>query len=479
MPIVIPDVSLPARGRNWKWWICGLLLMATMVNYMDRLTLNQMAKPIKADFRMDARQYGQLEAAFGAAFALGAILAGWVADRWNVRSVYAAAVLLWSLAGFLTGFVQGFAMLLVCRFLLGLAESGHWPCALRTTQRILPPSERAMGNSILQSGAAIGAVLTPLVVFVLYREHVAGSWRYPFMVIGVLGLFWVSGWLASTRRQDLAIDTANKPSSLLPIVGWLVALYGLDLAAHIFFADRPLIPLIVKFGVTVLAIGGVIYWLVWATRDETGARSSRPPGEKAGETTALRAVFLRRFAVLVVLVTAINATWHFFRVWMPLFLMDQHGYSMDEFGWFSMAYYLFTDAGCLFAGFVTLRLARGGLPVHTSRVLVFSACAAGTTLSVVAAVLPAGWPLLGVLLVIGFACLGLFPNYYSFTQELTMRHQGKVTGALGFTCWMSMSFLHELIGDMVEGTGNYSLGVACAGLLPLLGVAVLVAFWGS
>jgi ACS family hexuronate transporter-like MFS transporter len=190
-------------------------------------------------------------------------------------------------------------------------------------------------------------------------------------------------------------------------------------------------------------------------------------------------MFLRRFAVLVVLVTAINATWHFFRVWMPLFLMDQHGYSMDAFGWFSMAYYLFTDAGCLLAGFMTLRLARGGLPVHTSRVLVFSVCAVGTTLSVVAAVLPAGWPLLGVLLVVGFACLGLFPNYYSFTQELTMRHQGKVTGALGFTCWMSMSFLHELVGGVVEGTGSYSLGVACAGLLPLIGVAVLVVFWGK
>src|SRR5262249_34011556 len=154
-------------------------------NYMDRLTLNQMAKPIMADFGLDARHYSQLESAFGIAFALGAVLMGWLADRWNVRSIYAAAVLLWSLAGFLTGLAQGFVTLLICRFLLGLAESGNWPCALRTTQRILPPSERAMGNSILQSGAAIGAVLTPLVVFVLFREGVPGSWRYPFMVIGM------------------------------------------------------------------------------------------------------------------------------------------------------------------------------------------------------------------------------------------------------------------------------------------------------
>ncbi len=203
MPSSLSDSTLLVRNRSWKWWICGLLLLATLVNYMDRLTLNQMAKPIMAEFALDAREYGQLESAFGVAFALGAILMGWLVDRRNVRGVYAAAVLLWSLAGFLTGLAQGFATLLICRFLLGLAESGNWPCALRTTQRILPPSERAMGNGLLQSGAAVGAVLTPLVVLVLFREDKPDTWRYPFLAVGVLGLLWVAGWLLSVRRQDL------------------------------------------------------------------------------------------------------------------------------------------------------------------------------------------------------------------------------------------------------------------------------------
>jgi ACS family hexuronate transporter-like MFS transporter len=464
MPVVIPELSLPTRSRNWKWWVCGLLLLATMVNYMDRLTLTQMAKPIMADFNLHDREYGQLESAFGVAFALGAILMGWLVDRWNVRSVYAMAVLLWSLAGFLTGLAGGFASLLVCRFLLGLAESGNWPCALRTTQRILPPSERAMGNSILQSGAAIGAVLTPLIVFFLFRDEQPSTWRLPFVVIGVLGLFWIAGWMMSVRSPDLAIEEVNRSPSLIAILGWLIALYGLDLGLHVLFADRPLIPLTAKFGITALGVGGVGYWLVNATREESQAE---------------RAVFFRRFIVLGILVVTINMTWHFFRAWLPLFLQNQHGYSLQAFGWFSMAYYLATDAGCLAAGFITLRLARRGLPVHASRLLVFSACALVTTLSLVAAVLPAGWLLLAVLLVIGFACLGLFPNYYSFSQELSIRHQGKVTGALGCICWMFMSLLHEVVGDLVERTGNYSLGVGCAGLLPLVGVAALVLFWGK
>src|SRR5262249_52113674 len=130
---------VPGRTSAWKWWVCGLLLLATMINYMDRLTLNLLSKPIMDTFELDARDYALLESAFARAFALGAIVAGWLADRWNVRWMYALAVLAWSLAGFATGLVTGFLALLLCRVVLGLAEAGNWPCALRTTQHILPP----------------------------------------------------------------------------------------------------------------------------------------------------------------------------------------------------------------------------------------------------------------------------------------------------------------------------------------------------
>src|SRR5947209_17553958 len=179
MSVVIPDLRLPARAKSWKWLVCGLLLLATMINYMDRLTLNLMSEPIMRQFGLSERDYGRLESAFGTAFAFGAIIMGWFADRWNVRWLYPLAVIVWSLAGFATGLAQGFLTLLLCRFLLGLAEAGNWPCALRTTQRILSPAERTLGNSILQSGAALGALLTPLLILGLL--HFTTSWRLPFV----------------------------------------------------------------------------------------------------------------------------------------------------------------------------------------------------------------------------------------------------------------------------------------------------------
>src|SRR5262249_18344963 len=135
------DVS--PRGPVWKWWVCGLLLLATMLNYMDRLTLNLLSVRLMAAFALDDRHYGQLESAFAFAFALGSIVVGWTADRWNVYWIYPALVLAWSAAGFATGLAQSFAGLLVCRFLLGLAEAGNWPCGLRTTQHLLTPAERS------------------------------------------------------------------------------------------------------------------------------------------------------------------------------------------------------------------------------------------------------------------------------------------------------------------------------------------------
>jgi ACS family hexuronate transporter-like MFS transporter len=481
------------------------LLLATMLNYMDRLTLNLLVVRIMGEFGLDERHYGQLESAFAFAFAVGAILFGWMADRWNVRLLYPLALLAWSAAGFATGMVQGFVGLMLCRSLLGLAEAGNWPCALRTTQHILPPSKRGLGNGILQSGAALGAILTPLLIAWLVLEgnpaehaewvagavgHAAGgqtgapfpgllhvvavpayhpgAWRYPFLVIGAIGVAWALLWLLLVRRDDLAMERRVAPS-LIGIVGWLLMLWAIDVALQILRTVDPragelLVVLSVKLGVSALGVAAVARWLFRCTR-----------ADAEGERLA-RSDFVRRFWVLVVLVVTINTTWHFFRAWLPLFLQKQLQYDELTVNRFTQAYYISTDVGSLTAGATALYLARRGHTVHASRVCVFAACAALTSLSVVVAFLGRGPLLLGLLLVIGFAALGLFPIYYSFSQELTTRHQGKVTGALGCINWLAMYLLQASVGESVKVVG-YSIGVALAGLAPLLGVVVLVTLW--
>jgi ACS family hexuronate transporter-like MFS transporter len=109
---------------------------------------------------------------------------------------------------------------------------------------------------------------------------------------------------------------------------------------------------------------------------------------------------------------------------------------------------------------------------------VFLVCALLAGLCLAAPFLPTGPVLVGLLLVTGFGSLGVFPNYYSFSQDLTVRHQGKVTGTLGCCCWMAMAGWQETIGRVVHGTGSYLPCFIVAGLAPLVGFLALLVLWG-
>jgi ACS family hexuronate transporter-like MFS transporter len=406
--------SARAHSTAWKWWVCALLLGASTINYMDRQTLANAAVRITRELHLDQEQYGDLETAFGWAFAAGSLVFGWLADKVPVRWLYPAVLTLWSLVGFSTGLVHSYSGLLVCRTMLGLFEAGHWPCAIKTTQRLLDQKDRTMGNSVLQSGASIGAIITPLLMNWMMTSE-AGSWRFPFQAIGVGGVVWIFFWLALVRRDDLG---KSAPVAANPAAAGAAALGS--------------------------------FWSV---------------------------VFTRRFLVVLVTISLINTSWQLLRAWLPKFLIEGRGYLESDALNFNALFYVATDVGCLGAGAATLWLHRRSLSVHGARVTVFFACAVLAALAALAAFLPQGWLLLGLLLLVGAGTLGLFPCYHALTQELTPIHQGKVTGLAGVVAWAIGSPTHRFFGRLIDQTGSFNIGLAIAGLLPLVAFVFLWAFW--
>jgi len=192
-----------ARGPSWKWVVCGLLLLASAINYMDRQTLANASVRISQEFGLNQERYGNVEAVFGYAFAAGSLIFGWLADRVSVRWLYAVVLALWSVVGFATGFVRNYDELLLCRLLLGFFEAGHWPCGIRTTRMLLDARQRSLGNGVLQSGASVGAIITPIIMQALMTSDL-GSWRTPFKVVGAVGLMWIVPWLVLLKGSDLS-----------------------------------------------------------------------------------------------------------------------------------------------------------------------------------------------------------------------------------------------------------------------------------
>jgi len=429
------------RPPSWKWTVCGLLLLATMLNYMDRQTLAQLAKTIRDEYGLSNEQIGDMEWGFGLAFAAGATFFGLLVDRLSIRWLYPVVLIGWSCAGIATAYADeigrwllgslpsasedtaafharaAYYGFLACRIALGFFEAGHWPCALVTAQRILSREDRSLGNSILQSGAAIGAIITPLIIIAMVPEpapgatQAPGAWRPPFVVIGAIGLLWTLPWLLSVRAADLV------------------------------------------------------------RRDEI--LESQPAVTGDSPPTS----FWRPFSVLVISVLALNICWQYFRAWMPLFLQDQHGYTLRQTNWFSAAYYIAADVGCITVGFAVRRLIARGWPVHSARMCTFAVCTLLTMCSIAVALSPTGPVLLILLLVLAAGALGLFPNYYAFTQELSKAHQGKITGVLGSVAWIGSASLQKFFGRSIDETKSYATGILVAGLMPVVALLALWLLW--
>src|SRR5207302_166431 len=144
-----------------------------------------------------------------------------------------------------------------------------------------------------------------------------GVWRYPFLIVGGAGMFWVLLWLVSVRAADLAPGNpaASKPPIVLLLC--LAVLFAFKNLVRRTHEDPSLLPawlpaellelepLTVSIVVSVGGIAAVYWWLLSVTRDDA-------------ELT--RAQFLRRLFVLAIVVVVINGTWQFFRAWLPLFL---------------------------------------------------------------------------------------------------------------------------------------------------------------
>src|SRR5437016_2953940 len=93
-----------AHRSSWRWWVCGVLLLATFLNYMDRQALAVTLPELKREFNLGERRVGLVEGCFGFAFAGGSLLFGLLADRFGPRRLYPIVLTGWSLAGIATGF---------------------------------------------------------------------------------------------------------------------------------------------------------------------------------------------------------------------------------------------------------------------------------------------------------------------------------------------------------------------------------------
>jgi ACS family hexuronate transporter-like MFS transporter len=407
------------RTAMWKWGVCWLMFLATMLNYMDRQALGNTSPFVMREFDLNEEGYGRVEKYFGYAYAVSQICAGFLVDRFSVRWLYAGAVFAWSLAGFFTGFVPDVGWLLGCRVMLGVCESVNWPAAVRTTHRILPARDRTQGNGIFNSGGAAGAVLTPLLVSWLVPREAPEQWRFVFQLIGVLGAFWVVAWLLLTRGPKGTVIERGDPA----------------------YAEEH--------------------------------RASDP------ENGSFWSLFLdRRIWIVLVVSIAVNLCWHFYRVWLPRYLdLERHFDKFTTMQYAVAAYYIAADLGSLGAGKLTKLLSmRPGMSVARARWIVMVICAMLTSLSALAVLVPSDWMFMTVVMLVAVGNLGQFAGFFAFSQDVSPRHTALVLGLMGTVAWLCTATLQPYAGRLADQLHTFKPMLIGIGFVPFAGVIAL-AFW--
>ena len=189
---------------HYRWMVCALLFLATTINYVDRQILSLLKPILDVQLGWTNEQFGMVNSAFQASYAVGLLGFGWVIDRYGAKLGYAVSISAWSLAALGHALVSTVSGFYVARICLGWGEGGNFPSGVKVVATWFPKKERALATSIFIAGSNVGALVAP--AFVPWMALTWG-WQSPFVAAGIAGFLWLLLWIPfyelPTRRKGI------------------------------------------------------------------------------------------------------------------------------------------------------------------------------------------------------------------------------------------------------------------------------------
>ena len=408
-------VKKAGRAGKTRWWIAWTLFFSTVINYISRQTFSVLSPMIMVQFHLLHTDLAKIMGAFQISYALTWLLGGIFLDIVGTRIGLAIAVVWWSAVNMLTGFastVNGFAAF---RFLLGIGEGFNWPGASKTVAEWFPSSERSLSVAIFDSGSSVGGVLA---VLMIPRIALHFGWRWAFVFSGLLGFLWLGVWLRIYHPMD----------------------------KH---------PRVTKEEVAYIRAGQEMT----ATSAETGVKRW------------LKLAFDRNVWGVVLGRGLTDPIWWFYVFWLPQYMSDAHGFSLERIALFVWIPFVAADLGNFTGGYISGYCIRKGISVLQARRWICAASCVPMLAGIPAASVQNSYLALGLICVAlwGFASwstMGLTLPSDLFPQDVV----ATVTGLSGFAAGLAGAAFTYAVGYTIDHF-SYRPVFLAAGLLPLLATA--------
>jgi len=175
-----------------RYQVLTVLSILSMITFLDRIALSSASSSIMSELHISTVQWGWILGMFTIAYAAFEIPTGWLGDKFGGKKILIRVVLWWSLFTILTGFANGFIMLLLVRFLFGMGEAGAYPNTSIVLAKYFPVLERGRAQATIWGASRLGAALTPFIVLPIQQKY---SWNMSFYILGAVGIVWTLFWV--------------------------------------------------------------------------------------------------------------------------------------------------------------------------------------------------------------------------------------------------------------------------------------------
>ncbi len=198
-----------------RWRIVGLLMLISLVNYFNRISIPVAGDRIMNDFRIDEIRMGWVYSTLLISYTLFMVPGGWFSDRVGGRTALVVVGFGTALFCSMSGMAGHSALavglvwpsLLVVRALMGMFTAPLYPAAGRVVSHWIPFRDRALANGLVTGAAMVGVALAhPLFAGLI----TAVGWRQSFVITGIAtGLLTVL-WAWYGRDRPAQHRSVNK-----------------------------------------------------------------------------------------------------------------------------------------------------------------------------------------------------------------------------------------------------------------------------
>jgi MFS transporter, ACS family, hexuronate transporter len=402
--------------RGLRWWMIGLIMLGSMINYLTRSALAVAAPTMLQDLHISTQQYSWIVGAFqGALMAQPAC--GYVLDVLGLKMGLAIFVIAWSLINMAHSLAHSWQTLAWFRGLLGFSEGSANPAGMKATAEWFPAKERGIAGGIYNIGASVGSMIAPpLVVWAILSYN----WQSAFVITGGLGLVWVVFWLWLYQSPEKHPSLSDQERSHI----------SSGQERHLQSDGQR--PSLIK------VLGHRNFW----------------------------GIALPRFLA--------DPTWGTLTFWLPLYLTSVRHLELKEIALYAWLPFLAADLGCMSGGVISMTLQKYfTISLINARRCAFTAGAFMMLGVGFVGVVESPYAAIALLSLAGFAHQTLSVTVITMASDLFKRNEVATVAGMAGTFGNAGVLIFSLMIGALVATIGYTPFFICLGILDLMGAVLL------